>query len=67
MCKVFSLRLFPILDLYNNSQTAEQEANEYVQQQRDLGYAMPLPFLDCEKVLMFKTLATGNFDVSAVP
>eukprot|EP00904_Undaria_pinnatifida_P013621 jgi/Undpi1/938/HiC_scaffold_10.g04402.m1 len=40
--------------------TAEREADEYVQQH--LGYTMPLPFLDCEKVLMFKTLATGNLD-----
>eukprot|EP00904_Undaria_pinnatifida_P002181 jgi/Undpi1/11964/HiC_scaffold_4.g01663.m1 len=42
--------------------TAEREAEEYAQHQRDLGYAMLLPFLDCEKVLMFKTLATDNFD-----
>ena len=25
---------------------------------------MPLPFLDVEKVVMFKLLAEGNFDVS---
>lgn len=45
-------------------QTADREADEYAQQQRDLGYAMPSP--DVEKVLMLTILTEGNFDVSSI-